>query len=180
MNIHRILFQILLPHLLSYEIVSLSAFHLAAMTGHNDVLITFIDHDIPVDIGLQSGTTALHLASLAGKPETVGVLIDIYKAEINRKDNYGWTAVHYAATEGHLDVLHVLVAGGADVTLRDKDGTAAAFRANVNGHSDVVSYLIERGDPEMLNVDDNDDDDNELKRQSYHVILYFHRHGRGH
>lgn len=85
--------------------------------------------------------------------------------------------MHYAATEGHLDVLHVLVAGGADVTLRDKDGTAAAFRANVNGHSDVVSYLIERGDPEMLNVDDNDDDENELKRQSYHVILYFHRHG---
>ena len=80
------LLQILLPHLLSYEITTMSAFHLAALSGHNDALITFIDHDIPVDIGLQSGTTALHLASLAGKPETAEMLIDIYKAEVNRKD----------------------------------------------------------------------------------------------
>ena len=92
-------------------------------------------------------------------------------AQVIFTDSYGWTAVHYASTEGHLDVLKVLVAGGADVNLRDKDGTAAAFRANVNGHQDVVSFLIEHGDVETLNVMDNDDDDDPNKRQSYHVSI---------
>ena len=42
--------------------------------------------DIPVDMGLSSGTTALHLASFAGEIETVKLLKDVYKAEINKQD----------------------------------------------------------------------------------------------
>lgn len=64
----------------------MSPFHLASMTGHNDILISFIDHDIPVDVGLSTGTTALHLACLAGKVDTVEILLRVYQAEVNRKD----------------------------------------------------------------------------------------------
>ena len=39
-----------------------------------------------MDIALSSGTTALHLASFAGELDTVKLLKDVYKAEINKQD----------------------------------------------------------------------------------------------
>ena len=44
---------------------------------------------------------------------------------------YGWSALHYACTEGHKDVVEYLKASGIDIYLRDKDGTTGAFRAQV-------------------------------------------------
>lgn len=81
---------------------------------------------------------------------------------------YGWTALHYAGTEGNLPVIEYLVReGGADVSARDKDGTTAAFRAQALGHSNVVSYFVKTsGDEDLLLVDDStadsDSDDGDI------------------
>lgn len=39
-----------------------------------------------MDIGLSSGTTALHLAAFAGELDTVKLLTDVYKADVNKQD----------------------------------------------------------------------------------------------
>lgn len=72
--------------LLQCEINSLSSFHLAAMLGRLDILIDFLDKNIHVDAILESGTTALHLASFGGHMATVRLLLNVYKADVNKQD----------------------------------------------------------------------------------------------
>ena len=76
----------LIPKMLAYEIKTISPFHLAAMVGSNDILVNLLDKDVPVDMPLASGTTALHMASFAGHDETVQVLLDVYKADLCKRD----------------------------------------------------------------------------------------------
>lgn len=84
----------LIPKLVACEIVTLSPFHLAAMLGFNDILVNFVDKDVPVDLCLESGTTALHLASFAGHVSTVKMLVDIYKAELDKQDRWDFVTCY--------------------------------------------------------------------------------------
>ena len=54
-------------------------------------------------------------------------------------DNRGWTALHFAALGGHLDVRKYLVEEqGADVEATDNNGWTPRDWAAVKGHLDVV------------------------------------------
>lgn len=71
---------------------------------------------------------------------------------------YGWTALHYASTEGKLKVAKILVDAGMDINVRDQDGTTATFRAQINGHEEVVKYMCQHGsEDELLNVEEEFD-----------------------
>ena len=76
-------------------------------------------------------------------------------AEVNRGDNDGRTALHFAAQEGHLDVTKYLISQGAEVNKGDNDGWTA-FHACCfqDGHLDVTEYLISQG--AEVNKGDND------------------------
>ncbi|MGC8924180.1 MAG: ankyrin repeat domain-containing protein, partial [Candidatus Micrarchaeia archaeon] len=41
-------------------------------------------------------------------------------ADVNAKDNDGWTPAHWATRNGHLEPLKVLIENGADVNSKDK------------------------------------------------------------
>ena len=74
--------------------------------------------------------------------------------------SYGWTALHYAAVEGHFEIVELLLARGVDVRAHDKDGVTAAFRAHAAGHDDVVCLMLSfvKTDDILLIVLDDDDD----------------------
>jgi len=62
----------------------------------------------------------------------------------------GWTALLFAAREGHVDCAKALVEAGADKDLQDPDGVSPMIVATVNGHFDVARYLTEKGaDPNL-------------------------------
>ena len=79
----------LVPPLLAIRTTTVSALHLAALLGHNDILVNLLDWDVPVDAALvQSGGTPLQFASLAGHLHTVSLLIDVYKADVGIADKW--------------------------------------------------------------------------------------------
>jgi ankyrin repeat protein len=67
----------------------------------------------------------------------------------------GWTALHFAARQGHLDAARTLIEAGANVNQpNDGDRTTPLVTAIVNGHYDDAKLLLEKGaDPNLVNDD---------------------------
>ena len=60
----------------------------------------------------------------------------------NAIDEYeNWTALMFAAGEGQLEVLRVLLDHGADPAAVDKDGDTAAYHAAQNRHPEAEALL---------------------------------------
>ncbi|KAF1328865.1 histone H3 methyltransferase, partial [Globisporangium splendens] len=90
----------------------------------------------------------------------------------NAKDGSGWSALHYAADFGHLDVVQILlecattpkvspsselgtsVHHQVDVNTRDACGWTPLMRAAANGHTKIVEVLLHGGaDPLLTSVE---------------------------
>ena len=57
----------------------------------------------------------------------------------------GWTALHFASENGHVDTCRVLLEYGADPTIESHDGKTAADVAEENGHravSEMISLFV--------------------------------------
>ena len=63
----------------------------------------------------------------------------------------GNTALHYAAREGHYDVVKTLLEGGADIDqVTGGDLSSALLMATLNGHFDLAMWLLDQGaDPNL-------------------------------
>jgi len=59
----------------------------------------------------------------------------------------------YAAREGYLDIVKVLVEGGADTDHLDMDGQTPVFYAVRNGKIDILDYLIKNCEVNLLRED---------------------------
>jgi ankyrin repeat protein len=57
----------------------------------------------------------------------------------------GFTAMLYAAREGHVRTLQALIEAHADLDLSDPDGTTPLIVALMNGHWDAAKLLIDAG-----------------------------------
>ena len=62
-------------------------------------------------------------------------------------------ALRLASREGHLEIVKLLIENGANINAKDNDGETALMRASYNGHLEVVKYLIENGAD--VNIKDN-------------------------
>ncbi|HEF5875829.1 TPA: ankyrin repeat domain-containing protein [Burkholderia cenocepacia] len=60
---------------------------------------------------------------------------------VNATDGNGRTALHLAATRGHLQTCRVLLDAGIDLAARNRDGDDARALALAGGHVDVVALI---------------------------------------
>ena len=76
--------------------------------------------------------------------------------DINAKNKDGETALMLASSEGHLEIVKLLIEKGADVNVKNEDGKTALTLASRYGHLEVVKYLVENGAD--VNSKENDGD----------------------
>ena len=84
-----------------------------------------------------------------GDPASVTALLD-KGADVNAKFRYGMTALFKASERGHLEVVKILLAHGADVKVKDTFyGATAMTWALQNDHIEVVNALLDK-DPSTV------------------------------
>ncbi|KUJ21297.1 ankyrin, partial [Mollisia scopiformis] len=66
-------------------------------------------------------------------------------ADIDVKDNKGYTALHYAVEKGSLEVVTLLLDRGADKDASNDDGWAVIHIAVERNQEEIVRLLIKRG-----------------------------------
>lgn len=67
------------------------------------------------------------------------------KKEINANDDDGMTPLLYAAFEGKLEAMKLLIGRGGDVDKTDQFGNSALHLSAAKGHISCVDYLVKYG-----------------------------------
>ncbi len=88
----------------------------------------------------------LMIAAYKGNGSAVKALL-ARRAEVN---NTGWTALHYAASAGHLDIVQLLLDAHAYVDAESPNKTTPLMMAARGGHVDVVKWLLQEGAVDTL------------------------------
>lgn len=86
----------------------------------------------------------------AAASNSVGIvrLLLEHGGDPNHRDRNGWSAIHWAAEEGHLEIVRFLLDKGADIDAVSSYGTSPLHCAANGGHVSIVSLLLEqRADP---------------------------------
>jgi ankyrin repeat protein len=92
--------------------------------------------------------SALMLAALKGHQELAEKLIK-KGADVNKT---GWAPLHYAATNGHLALISLLLENNAYIDAESPNGTTPLMMAAMYGTAAAVKLLLEEGaDPQLKN-----------------------------
>lgn len=69
----------------------------------------------------------------------------LQEVSANTQDKYGQTALMAASSEGHYDIVKLLLDKGADVHIQDNNGMSAFMFSSRRGHFDIVKLLLAGG-----------------------------------
>jgi len=90
-------------------------------------------------------SSEIHEAAADGDIERVRVLLAKDPTLANAKDRIGSTPLHWAAAEGHEDVVRLLLSNRADVNARPGNLVTPLGSAAHRGQADIVKLLISNG-----------------------------------
>jgi ankyrin repeat protein len=113
-----------------------------------------------LDDGVKEQTTNINLstdifqASQAGDIVTLQWLINESNIDINSKNHYKKTALHYAAANGHVKTVKFLLKNGAEVNSTDELGFTPLRLAISNNHQNIIEALLDEKstDPNISDI----------------------------
>ncbi|CAB3385435.1 Hypothetical predicted protein [Cloeon dipterum] len=137
--------------------------HVAALRGDLDALQSWIDLGGDLDVEDLRGLTALHIAACRGHLQFVKKLLActaeadakkqsfvecssgssmVRNERVNRCDNFGRTALHFATSSGNVDLVMLLLENKANLSLTDFEGKNAIHYA-INNEG-MVKFINEQ------------------------------------
>jgi len=146
----------------------------AAENGHKEVCKLLLSRGTQIDAKNKEGWTALMRAAYVGQKEICKLLLDrgaqiglktnrwtaYYKhkkrqelfstkvyaeSEGNELDKNEWTALMFAADNGHEEVCELLLSRGAEIDAKNGEGWTALMFAVERGHEEVCKLLLSKG-----------------------------------
>lgn len=92
----------------------------------------------------KKSTKSLHQAVIEGNFDQVRQLI-LEGADVNAKDQAGYTPLSYVAERGQNSLAETLIAAGANVNVTDNYGNTPLHYAAMRGHYDMCKLLVTKG-----------------------------------
>jgi ankyrin repeat protein len=93
----------------------------------------------------REGNTQLHYCARKGLTTSVKRILSIRNINVNVKDVYGRTPLHWAARNGRIEIARLLLQNGAEVNAKDNIGFTPLHFAASKGHVDILQLLVEYG-----------------------------------
>jgi ankyrin repeat protein len=121
--------------------------HVAASTGHADILSLLLEHGAKVDMRDKSGRTPLYRASEYGQLKAGQLLLD-RGADIkarSHKSDYFWTPLFRAVLNRHFEYSRMLLKRGAVIDAPDSDSETVLHMAVHWRNTQTVQFLLEHG-----------------------------------
>ena len=87
----------------------------------------------------------LYYVALLGFRDLAERLIAEHPEHVSARGGTLETPLHAAASEGHVDILSLLIQGGADVNGRDNEDCTPLFLASYNGRLEAGEFLLNHG-----------------------------------
>lgn len=119
-----------------------SPLHLAAFFCHKEITEHLLQHSAPAnDIAEnRSRVMPLHSAVAGGDHEIVTLLLD-HGADIDARQEGGFTPLMAAAANGRVEIVQVLLDHGADTSMQSDDGHTALDFAEAKGQKEAAEIL---------------------------------------
>lgn len=119
--------------------------HAAAYNGHLDVVRHLLDYGSPLD-DTNNNVEKAPLSCAAGECHIniVEFLLN-NGVEVNTRDRFGWTPLHYAAQRNNQTLTGTLLDHGATIDATTTDGQTPFHIAIENGCLEIAEYLTRHG-----------------------------------
>jgi len=114
----------------------------AAYHSQSTVLQFLIENGCDMNAVDHNDWTLLHAAVQKGDLQTAIYLLTTKPELINQQTKGGLTALYFAVTYGHIDLINLLLKQKANVDLCDNDGGSVLHVAVQKGHEKIVSMLL--------------------------------------
>lgn len=118
---------------------------LACSLGHTKIIQLLEERDANIEDVDENGNNGFMLACENGHVETIRYLLQSGHSPNCRNKFNSWTPLHFAASQGHVEIAKLLIQYKCDINARDDVGRTALHYASAKGHADVVELLILSG-----------------------------------
>ena len=121
-----------------------ASLELATHRRYHKIIELLVDAGVDVNYRDQQDETALHIAARFGYSECAEILLKApgVNPEIAEK-TFGWTPLFIACVDGHLPIVELLIAAGADPSKSDASGWTPQEHAALRGHIDIARRLAQ-------------------------------------
>lgn len=132
-----------------------------------------LEKNINVNDTTSTGLTALMLAK---ELEIIKLLVE-NGADINAKDNQGWTALTYFLSNNTLEQLEYLFSKGGNINTKTNAGYNLLYYAILNGSLETIEFLIKKNIQFNLNSFEIQNALYIARERDYsHILEYFKLH----
>ena len=113
-------------------------------TNYSNEIMILLINAVDINTANASGTTPLSLAVQLQNEDIVQRLLDNHDINVEKEDNHGYTALHYACDKDNTNIITLLLDKKADMFHRNKKGYLPIHIACLKGNAEVLDHLLQK------------------------------------